>query len=916
MTIFTDAHQRTLTQSLKAPRELLTEVVGWILAASLVRFGLQLGYIAWLRYNDQPMLPVEALQLLGVIGLVIPAAVAWWLSKRDRPRAAVLIYFVCITTLSALLSWLAPLLTTLNFGMPVLAMILALPFVSRRDLLLMMAASAVALSAAVILPLPRPEIVVRDFTLVLFRITFVLMYSTLMLALVRLHGWLLGSTQRLHALNLSLEAMRATLETQVAERARELAEQMHIAVQARHDATVERDFANIVLRDMTQGIAVVNLSNTIVSVNPACARMLGVSPEALTGKSFFDLFLAEDVARYRRVMEAHPDNAPFEQLMRLRRHDGSVLYVHVHSTAAPSGAEARHVMVVTDLTDQLQADAQRRLLESVIEYAEEPMLILDASTSFDAMPLDDARIIYANRATERLTGVAPSRLVGMTVASLYRDWSAATCAPEMPAAVTSEHGFEIELEITTPEGRAFWAAIHAVPVRDDEGRVTQWIVRLRDITEQREAKQIMQRQHRYLEALQETTLGIFHRLDLGELLTSVMAHVQRLMDTPDAVLVLFDSDTGDTLRPVTSGYWSEIDVPVHRQGEGVVGRIWESGQPLVVNHYAEWPGRRDYVDLTRVHAVAGVPLLSNGAVKGAMIVSRAEPGNPFSAEQVDVLVQFARMVAVAYDNARLYERVREHEGALEAHVSRRTQELLRVLGDNDMLRGQAALVEAQSDRARMVRDLHDSVAQAVYGIALGARALESAIDPLANPSAVEPLRYILSLADAVLLEMRALMFELRPESLRDEGVCAGINIQLDAVRARHGVRTRANLCAEPACDYLIKEAIYRVALECIQNTVKHAHAREVLVTLLRVESGIYLSVEDDGIGFDTTVIHSNRAGLASMRRWVERVGGVLHIVSDLGGGTRVTAEVPLVLPGPETIQHPEPSQVAPNLARD
>jgi signal transduction histidine kinase len=335
---------------------------------------------------------------------------------------------------------------------------------------------------------------------------------------------------------------------------------------------------------------------------------------------------------------------------------------------------------------------------------------------------------------------------------------------------------------------------------------------------------------------------------------------------------------------------------------------------VVVDCYAEWPGRRDYVDVTKVSAIAGVPLISNGAVTGAMIVSRAESGNPFRAEQMEVLVQFSRMVSVAYDNARLYEQVRAHEDQLERHVAQRTQELLRVLGDNDLLRGKAALAEAQSERARMVRDLHDSVAQAVYGISLGASALQTTIDPAANPSAVEPLRYILKLADAVLLEMRGLMFELRPESLRNEGLCAGIVIQLDAVRARHAIETRSNLCGEPQCEYLIKEALYRIALECIQNAVKHAHAHSIEVTLMRVDEGLYLSIEDDGIGFEPKTTHTGRMGLESVHRWAERAGGAVRVESDLGAGTRVIAELPLEVPVAGTITK-ERVQASPDVMR-
>ena len=91
----------------------------------------------------------------------------------------------------------------------------------------------------------------------------------------------------------------------------------------------------------------------------------------------------------------------------------------------------------------------------------------------------------------------------------------------------------------------------------------------------------------------------------------------------------------------------------------------------------------------------------------------------------------------------------------------------------------------------------------------------------------EPLDYVLSLAEAGLAEMRALIFELRPESLETEGLVAALEKQAAALRARHGIAVDAELCDEPDVPLEVKEALYRIAQEALHNTVKHARASRV-----------------------------------------------------------------------------------------
>jgi signal transduction histidine kinase len=154
------------------------------------------------------------------------------------------------------------------------------------------------------------------------------------------------------------------------------------------------------------------------------------------------------------------------------------------------------------------------------------------------------------------------------------------------------------------------------------------------------------------------------------------------------------------------------------------------------------------------------------------------------------------------------------------------------------------------------------------------------------------LEYILSLADAGLAEMRALIFELRPESLAREGLVVALTKQADALRARHRLEVLVELCEEPDLPIEAKQALYRIAQEGMNNIIKHARASQVTVSLAGEEAGVRLTVEDNGQGFDPGGDFPGHLGLRSMRERAEHLGGSLEVRSAAGEGTTLTVFVP------------------------
>ncbi|MCB0173085.1 MAG: sensor histidine kinase, partial [Anaerolineae bacterium] len=194
------------------------------------------------------------------------------------------------------------------------------------------------------------------------------------------------------------------------------------------------------------------------------------------------------------------------------------------------------------------------------------------------------------------------------------------------------------------------------------------------------------------------------------------------------------------------------------------------------------------------------------------------------------------------------------------------------------------------ERRHLARELHDSVSQALYGIALGTRTARMLLDR--DPTKLaEPLDYIMNLAEAGLTEMRALIFELRPEILESEGLVGALSKQAEALRVRHKLQVETNFGPEPAVPLPCKEAFYRIAQEATHNVVKHAKAERIILSLQNGE-GLILEIDDDGQGFDPDQTFAGHLGLRSMRERIEKLGGSFELQSEPGRGTTVRICLP------------------------
>jgi len=162
----------------------------------------------------------------------------------------------------------------------------------------------------------------------------------------------------------------------------------------------------------------------------------------------------------------------------------------------------------------------------------------------------------------------------------------------------------------------------------------------RDLTEQRENK--------FLKVLRDTTLDLLQQRRRGDLLRILLNRCLELAAAPCGFIWLVDAD-GAAISPyILAGYEAAKEWTSLQKGQGVVGKVWESGEPVVVDDYTAWPDHLGFSSSQFLFAVVGFPLLdSTGAVVGVIGLADTRMYREFDRQEIQYLGQMARMASVA-----------------------------------------------------------------------------------------------------------------------------------------------------------------------------------------------------------------------------------------------------------------------------
>ena len=308
-------------------------------------------------------------------------------------------------------------------------------------------------------------------------------------------------------------------------------------------------------------------------------------------------------------------------------------------------------------------------------------------------------------------------------------------------------------------------------------------------------------------------------------------------------------------------YRKEADIGVSCQSgqvfpltEGMTGAVARARGPVHFADYRTVPGGHVTTeDRETLRGVVGVPILWRGGVVGACVVFSRDPERAFTRTDSARLELFARHAAIALANARLYQEA-------EAHA-----------------RAEAAAAE----RDRLVREVHDTVAQGLASVIVHLDAAGRDADPAGE---IDQARQS---AVTALAETRRTVLGLAPSPLEGRSLAEALQLELGWANRTGNLDVRLVEAGTPvSLPGGLAHQLFRIAQEALTNAVRHAGAKSVRIGLIHEDGTVAVLVQDDGQGFSADEAVGS-IGLRGMRERARLIGGTLEVDSVAGWGTRV-----------------------------
>ena len=386
-----------------------------------------------------------------------------------------------------------------------------------------------------------------------------------------------------------------------------------------------------------------------------------------------------------------------------------------------------------------------------------------------------------------------------------------------------------------------------------------------------------------------THLTIFHdigqkltsTLDLRAVLKETMSLATSALAADAATLMLVDEEKQELVFEIPTGSAGGALVQQRMPiTQGIAGWVATHGTALICNDVASDPRFDSGVDAKTgyvTRSVICVPLQIKGRTIGVLEVLNKRPPAQFDQADLEWLTMLGAQAAIAIDNARLYDDLRQEQ-----------ERIIRV---------------QEQERHTLAQALHDGPTATVGALIMS---LEMALQMAQNGSGQlqDELAYLIKTSRAAYRELRQLLFELRPVILSTRGLLAALRTHATYLQDTSRFQFQLDLPESlPPLSPQLAEAVFMIIQEAINNVRKHAQAANCWLRLRVVDEGhrLVAEIEDDGLGFDPKDVsrggeERGSLGMLGMRERADRLGAKLSFLSPRPGaasGSLVRLEVPI-----------------------
>ena len=382
-------------------------------------------------------------------------------------------------------------------------------------------------------------------------------------------------------------------------------------------------------------------------------------------------------------------------------------------------------------------------------------------------------------------------------------------------------------------------------------------------------------------------LGLFYQMaqamastfELDRALDDTLELATAILDATASSFLLVDEDRQQLVFAHTHG---EAAAALRGRrlalSEGIAGWVATHGEPVVVNETGEDPRFCSKVDDWtgfQTHSIVCVPVQARGKIIAVLQVLNKRNQTSFDAEDLSLMITTASQAAIAIENNRLYQSLRDEKDRI---------------------------IQAQENvRRQVARNLHDGTVQFLSAISMGLDHLERLLEfkPEVARSELEALR---DLTRQATQEARLALFELRPLILETQGLVPALESYVQQLQDSEAFALHLQAADDlPDLRNTVAGTVFAIVQEALNNAKKHAAPRDVWLRLSQEDNWLKVVIEDNGHGFDYKAVQERydqqgSIGLLTMKERAELLNGQVEIQSSTTGakvGTKVILSVPL-----------------------
>lgn len=645
----------------------------------------------------------------------------------------------------------------------------------------------------------------------------------------------------------------------------------------------------------SDAVALSDAEGTVLAANPAYFTLYGYTPEEVVGHNYSVIFPPE-IRQFAKEQYNHIFSGPktvqaYEALV--TRSDGTPRMVEAsYDFIVQNGVRTAMVSVVRDITERKQAEQERNnlfkqleaeqaRLRALIENVPAGILLAEAPSGQIVMANQQAEVLLKlpnllshideeyNEENKEAEGNKGTGNWYHTSASTKRISPLERLLARALAGETVQGNEQLLVE---KSGTSVCFLINAIPIRNQSGEVVRVVITFYDISERKRTEQIerflIDFAAKLLPLAQEEKVFQTAATFLGRFLKANRCFFAGFdFKNSQAMVVYYNYLKGKEVENLEGTFdLTSIEPKVLRQ--------LRAGKPVVIGEVrlsaideelqeSLWSFKSSHF---KGQTMVVVPLLRQGNLELVVGVQAPSGRRQWQKDEVGLLQSVLERVGLSAQNARLFRKAQE--------------------------------VAVLEERARIARDLHDSLQQEFYGIQLSTNitlALLRSYPGINIQKVFQQLEETVQLAEGGLVELRSLIFDLMPESLAKQGLVAGLQNYVHTLQARHRLRVTSELGGEPPIKAEIKEILYFIARETVFNIVKHAQASEVAIKLVwnGEKRFIELTIIDNGLGFEQTRTRPGHYGIESIKERTHKAGGTANIQSQIGKGTSIQVVLPV-----------------------